>query len=113
MTTASRRPRIVCHMAASVDGRIVVDGWPASAAVRREYELVHASYAADGWICGRVTMEPFAKRVRDDLDVAREYAGDVAREDWSAPGAHATFAFAIDASGRLAWEARDIGGVQR
>jgi len=50
-------------MAASLDGRIVVDGWPESvaAAVRAEYELVHDSYEADGWICGRVTMEPFAR----------------------------------------------------
>ena len=33
----SRRPRVICQMAASLDGRIVVDGWPESvaAAVRR------------------------------------------------------------------------------
>jgi riboflavin biosynthesis pyrimidine reductase len=110
MTTEWRRPRVICHMAASIDGRIVVDGWPASAAVRREYDLVHASYDADGWICGRVTMEPFAKRVRDDLDVAREHAGGAAREDWAAPGTPASFAFAIDPSGRLAWESNDIDG---
>jgi 2,5-diamino-6-(ribosylamino)-4(3H)-pyrimidinone 5'-phosphate reductase len=42
------RPRVVCHMTASVDGRIVVDGWPVSASVRGEYERVHASYEADG-----------------------------------------------------------------
>jgi len=62
----SRRPRVVCHMAASLDGRIVVDGWPESvaAAVRAEHELAHDSYEADGCICGRVTMEPFARRTR-------------------------------------------------
>lgn len=51
------RPRVICHMAASIDGRIVVDGWPASfaAAIRREYEQVHTSYESNGWICGRVT----------------------------------------------------------
>jgi 2,5-diamino-6-(ribosylamino)-4(3H)-pyrimidinone 5'-phosphate reductase len=107
----SRRPRVVCHMAASVDGRIVVDGWPASiaAAVRREYELVHASYEADAWICGRVTMEPFAGAVRSEAEVAREHAG-AARDDFLAPGEHDSFAFAIDASGRLAWESNDIDG---
>jgi riboflavin biosynthesis pyrimidine reductase len=70
MMTRSTRPRVICHMAASVDGRIVVDGWPESvaAAVRREYEQVHESYAADGWICGRVTMEPFAGDVRSADD---------------------------------------------
>src|SRR4029453_9623587 len=108
----SRRPRIVCHMAASLDGRIVVDGWPESVAVavRREYELVHASYEADGWICGRVTMEPFAKRTRSEPEVARHYSGTPAREDFRPPGDFDSFAFAIDASGRLAWETNDIDG---
>ncbi len=105
------RPRVVCHMVASIDGRIVVDGWPdaVSAAVRREYEDVHATYAADGWLCGRVTMEPFAKRVRSGPEVAREHAGGP-REDFVAPGAHASFAFAVDPAGRLAWETNDIAG---
>ena len=108
----SRRPRIVCHMAVSLDGRIVVDGWPESVAVavRREYELVHASYEADGWICGRLTMEPFAKVKRSEAEVAREYSGTAAREDFRAPGDFETFAFAIDPSGRLAWETNDIDG---
>jgi 2,5-diamino-6-(ribosylamino)-4(3H)-pyrimidinone 5'-phosphate reductase len=98
-------------MATSVDGRIVVDGWPdaAAAAVRRHYEQIHASYEADGWICGRVTMEPFAGGVRADADVARQHSG-AQRDDFVAPGAHDSFAFAIDASGRLAWQTNDIDG---
>jgi 2,5-diamino-6-(ribosylamino)-4(3H)-pyrimidinone 5'-phosphate reductase len=98
-------------MAASVDGRIVVQGWPSSVAgaIRREYEEVHASYQADGWICGRVTMEPFAGGVRSEAEVAREYSG-TPREDFIAPGEYDSFAFAIDASGRLAWESSDIDG---
>ncbi|MFL5581985.1 MAG: dihydrofolate reductase family protein [Gemmatimonadaceae bacterium] len=109
---ASRRPRVICHMTTSVDGRIVVNGWPDStaAAVRREYEQVHARYAADGWICGRVTMEPFAGRTRAEAEVARAHAGGGRREDFVAPGDHDSFAFAIDASGRLAWETNDIDG---
>jgi 2,5-diamino-6-(ribosylamino)-4(3H)-pyrimidinone 5'-phosphate reductase len=103
------RPRVICHMTTSIDGRIVVDGWPDSAAVRREYEAVHASYAADGWICGRVTMEPFAGGARPEDAVAREHRGGP-REDFVAPGDHESFAFAIDPSGRLAWESNDIDG---
>ena len=106
------RPRVICHMGSSIDGRIVADGWPAtvSAAVRREYEQVHASYDADGWLCGRVTMEPFAKQLRSDAEVAREYSGSAPREDFSAPGDFESFAFAVDPSGRLAWESNDISG---
>jgi 2,5-diamino-6-(ribosylamino)-4(3H)-pyrimidinone 5'-phosphate reductase len=99
-------------MAISIDGRIVVEAWPAaeSAAVRREYEQVHESYDADGWLCGRVTMEPFAKQLRSDADVAREYSDSAPREDFSAPGNFESFAFAIDASGRLVWASNDISG---
>ena len=96
-------------MAASVDGRIVADKWPDPPAVRREYERIHASYAADGWMCGRVTMEPFAGGARSDADVARQYDGR-AREDFVAPGAHESFAVAIDPRGRLAWKSNDIDG---
>lgn len=62
---------MICHMMAAVDGRIDVRGWSLGAEARKQYELVHASYEADGWMCGRVTMEPFAKRVRPQAEVAR------------------------------------------
>src|SRR5829696_9233509 len=109
-TPASRRPRVICHMMSSVDGRIVTDGWPQSAEGRRQYEVVHESYEADGWICGRVTMEQhFAQGLRSDDEVAREHHG-APREDHRAPGAHESFAFAVDSSGRLAWDTSDIDG---
>ena len=103
------RPRVICHMAMSIDGRIVVDGWPDTAVVRREYETVHDSYGADAWMCGRITMEPFAGAVRADAELKREYAGPP-REDHIAAGGHDSFAVAIDPSGRLAWQKNDIEG---
>ncbi|HEX6370233.1 MAG TPA: RibD family protein [Longimicrobium sp.] len=107
---ASRRPRVICHMIASVDGRILTDGWPLSDEGRREYEVVHERYAPDGWICGRVTMEEhFAQGLRSDAEIASEHRG-APREDFRAPGDHDSFAFAVDASGRLAWETSDIDG---
>ena len=110
MTSTERRPRVVCHMMASTDGRIVADGWPIDAATRRQYEQVHASYAADGWLCGRVTMEPFAGGVRPEAEVAREHPGGAPRADFVAPGDHDSYAFALDASGRLAWTSSDVDG---
>lgn len=104
------RPRVICHMVASVDGRIATDGWPLTDEARSHYEAVHASYHADGWICGGVTMEPFARHLRRDAEVAKEYLGALLREDFIAPGDHESFAFAVDSSGRLAWESNDIEG---
>jgi 2,5-diamino-6-(ribosylamino)-4(3H)-pyrimidinone 5'-phosphate reductase len=109
-TPESRRPRVICHMLGSVDGRILTDGWPLSKEGRRQYERVHESYAPDAWICGRVTMEQhFAQGLRSDEEVAREHHGGP-RKDYRAPGDHESFAFAVDSSGRLAWDASDIDG---
>lgn len=111
MNTASRpRPRVICHMMASTDGRIVVDGWPLAPDERREYEAIHASFEPDGWLCGRVTMEAFAKQVRREADLAREWAGGESRDDFRAPGAKGGFAFALDPGGRLAWQSGDLDG---
>jgi len=104
------RPRVVCHMMASVDGRIVTDGWPLSGDGRRQYELVHGTYEPDGWICGRVTMEQhFAAGTRSDAEVARAYDGPP-REDFLAPGEHESFAIAVDPRGKLVWESGDVEG---
>ena len=86
------RPRVICHMMTSVDGRIVTEGWPLSPEGRAQYEQVHASYRPDGWICGRVTMEQhFAAGVRNDDEIAREYDGP-SREDFVAAGKHISYA---------------------
>ncbi|HEY0022254.1 MAG TPA: RibD family protein [Longimicrobium sp.] len=107
---AASRPRVICHMMASVDGRILTDGWPQSDEGRRQYEVVHKSYEPDAWLCGRVTMEAhFSQGVRSDAEIAREHDG-APREDFRAPGEHESFAFAVDSSGRLAWDTNDIDG---
>ena len=104
------RPRVICHMMTSIDGRIVTDGWPMSPEGRKQYELLHATYEPDGWLCGRVTMElHFASGVRPDADVVREYHGPP-REDFVAPGEHDSYAFALDSHGRLVWESGEIEG---
>ncbi|HEY7770977.1 RibD family protein [Longimicrobium sp.] len=108
--TAASRPRVICHMMASVDGRILTDGWPQSHEGRRQYEVVHESYEPDAWLCGRVTMEAhFAQGTRSGAQVAREHDG-APREDFRAPGEHESFAFAVDSSERLAWDTNDIDG---
>jgi len=110
MTATSRRPRVICHMIASVDGRILTDEWPLSAEQRRQYEQVHATYEPDGWLCGRVAMERhFAGGTRSDAEVTREHHGP-SREDFVAPGEHDSFAVAVDPRGKLLWESGDING---
>lgn len=110
MTEHRARPRVICHMMASVDGRIVTDGWPLSEDERAEYEWVHDSYEGDGWLVGRATLERhFAAGVRPAAEVAREHGG-APREDFLAPGEPDSFAIAVDARGKLVWEAGDVDG---
>jgi 2,5-diamino-6-(ribosylamino)-4(3H)-pyrimidinone 5'-phosphate reductase len=110
MTSPSRRPRVICHMMTSLDGRILTDGWPLSREGRRQYEEIHSQYDAQGWLCGRVTMEQhFAQGRRPDAEVAREHQGKP-REDFIAPGDHSSFAFALDSHGKLAWSKNEIDG---
>lgn len=108
---ARKRPRVICHMMSSIDGRILTDGWPMSDEGRRQYEQVHASYDADGWLCGRVTMQQhFAQGVRPDADIARHHTLGAARPDHRAPGDFDSFAFIADSHGTLVWERSDIDG---
>jgi riboflavin biosynthesis pyrimidine reductase len=61
------RPKIICHMVSSIDGRLLVDRWTPPAAgidadiVHPTYEQVAARFDADGWIVGRKSMEAFAE----------------------------------------------------
>ena len=112
MTKSSKsdRPRVICHMVTSVDGRIAANGWPRMKEIRAHYEEIHQRYDAEGWMCGRITMEPFAGGVREETEVAREQRGGTPREDFRASGDFESFAFAIDPRGRLAWESNDIDG---
>ena len=50
------KPHIICHMLASVDGRI--DGEALETVTKEgEYEATAAQLGGDAWICGRTTMQ--------------------------------------------------------
>lgn len=60
------RPRIICHMVSSIDGRLHVGRWTPLAegqeegAAYRIYERVAQEFNADAWVVGRVTMQAYA-----------------------------------------------------
>ena len=64
------RPRVICHMFASLDGRILTDNWPLSSDGRKQYELVHEL----------VLLPPLGRQrpvVREDAPVDRgEHVAD-------------------------------------
>jgi len=100
------RPYVICHMLPSIDGRIVLRDWKIPGATR-EYEKVAATFDADAWIIGRVSMEPYAGNARIPRRTSRE---PIPREDFIAPHDAKSFAIAIDPSGKLRWTRNDIDG---
>ena len=101
-------------MIATIDGRIVTEHWPDIGEGRQEYERTASTYAADAWMCGRITMEHFAGSTRGEAELVREAAarpaGGLARGDFVAPGAHPPYAVAVDPRGRLLWSGSEIDG---
>jgi len=102
----TKRPYVICHMLPSIDGRIVTRGWDVKNA-SREYERTAATFGADAWIIGRISMEPYAGKARVP---SRKNGGRIAREDFVAEHDATSYAIAIDPSGKLRWRANDIDG---
>lgn len=95
-------------MITSLDGRIIVQRWGDSTQGRAEYEATAATFDAQAWLCGRVTMEKdFTKGRQPDH---QPVAAPLDRADFVAPQQASSFAVAVDAHGKLGWEAADIDG---
>jgi 2,5-diamino-6-(ribosylamino)-4(3H)-pyrimidinone 5'-phosphate reductase len=100
------RPYVICHMLPSVDGRIVTRDWKLPNATR-EYERTAATFNADAWIIGRISMEPYAGKARVPV---RKNHDRIAREDFIAEHDADSYAITIDPSGKLTWRASDLDG---
>jgi len=98
-------PYVICHMIPSVDGRIVTGRWPLPDAAYGCYERAAASFKADAWLIGRVSMAPYSGRGRVPRSAAPVPAGD-----FIAPHKAKSFAIALDPSGKLAFKKADIDG---
>jgi riboflavin biosynthesis pyrimidine reductase len=99
------RPYVICHMVPSVDGRIVTRGWRLSRGLLTEYERTAATFDADAWIIGRVSMEPYAGKAR--LPAASR-GQRLPRTDFVVRDDAPSYAVAIDPSGKLRWESGSI-----
>ena len=105
LTSESRRPYVICHMVPSVDGRIVTDSWRLPRGLVAEYERTAASFDADAWIIGRISMEPYAGHAALP---ARSGGERIARTDFVARSDAPSYAIAIDPGGKLRWESGSI-----
>lgn len=98
------RPYIICHMLQSIDGKVTGTFLHTTSTISAQnayYEL-HRSYNADGFVCGRVTMnESFTKGYYPDLS---KYEETKSNDDYIAGVGYTYFAVAIDRYGKLGWQ---------
>lgn len=92
-------------MTPSVDGRIVTQRWPLRRGALGEYERTAATFQADAWIIGRVSMAPYAGDARVP---AHRGGARLSRSDHVARRDARSYAIAIDPGGKLRWESSSI-----
>ncbi len=98
---------IICHMASSIDGRILPERWTPSGAHSHEmYEVLHGQLGGGSWLVGRVTGQEFAKR---EAYPDRPEAS-FPRTAWLPKTDAVAYGVVLDARGKIAWGRSDVGG---
>ena len=102
------RPYIICHMTISIDGKVTGEflSAPECEKATDVYYQINRDYAADGFACGRVTMEgSFTGGWYPDLD---KYIPVNSPMDYLTDDMGSFFAVAFDPHGRLGWKHHTI-----
>src|SRR2546428_11011441 len=103
----TKRPYVICHMGPSIDGRIITATGGSVPRFTVAYERTARTFHADGWIIGRVSMEPYAGKARVPRGKVKQR---ISRTDFIADAEAESYAIAIDPSGKLRWRANAIDG---
>ncbi|MGH8289376.1 MAG: dihydrofolate reductase family protein [Steroidobacteraceae bacterium] len=117
------KPYVICHMVASVDGRILHGRWrPHTRDGGDLFERLHIQLGGDAWLVGRVTGQEFARsrayETQADRTCPREpwlVRRDADRIVLGTPKSGAnfsagTYGVVLDAHGKIAWGRSEIGG---
>lgn len=103
------KPYVICHMLASIDGKVTgkfLKELTNETATDVYYEI-NRRYHADGFACGRITMEEsFTGGFYPDLT---KYVGiKIPHTDFISPVAKSYFAVSFDRKGLLGWKTSHI-----
>lgn len=113
MKNQNGRPRIICHMMTSLDGKIhgaFMDS-PVTKAVDQEYERTNNTYNPDAWLCGRVTTEEnFTDYRKPDI---HKNAPQVPQGDFIAIGDSEMYYVSIDRLGKVGWTSNTVNYMKR
>ncbi|RZL12964.1 MAG: RibD family protein, partial [Pedobacter sp.] len=105
------RPYIVCHMASTINGRIISENWGRIEDRRRYsalYEQCHNSFENQAWMVGRKTLE---KDFNERLDLQSiKPSPNISREAFIGDPNATSFVIALDSKGKLGWDSNEIDG---
>ncbi len=104
----TQRPYIICHMTTSLDGKVTGKflHTPECNHAINYYYQIHRGYKADGFACGRVTMEEsFTGSWYPDLS---EFEPAYSPMDYLTEDLGDFFAVAFDPHGALGWKSNRI-----
>jgi riboflavin biosynthesis pyrimidine reductase len=100
------KPRVICLMAASVDGRTLPSRWRPKGAAADLFERLHEELAGDAWLIGRVSGAEFARGASYPAATAQSFP----RTPWFARRDAKSYGVVLDTHGRIAWGRSEIGG---
>lgn len=102
------RPYIICHMMSTIDGRIA-SGLKGVDILDKDYfslyVQIESALKGQAWMCGRVTMEMFARGVDTPLPDEKK---DLDDSDFIAPYEEKSYVIAVDTNGHLRWDKNTI-----
>lgn len=103
------KPYVICHMASSVDGRIIAENWGDKLLqFGGLYEDCHNTFDSQAWMVGRVTMEKdFTEGKQPKLAKPER---PMRRVPFIGDKTATSFTVAVDAKGKLGWEKNEIDG---
>ena len=102
------RPYIICHMVTSIDGKVTGEFLSRSECEKATdiYYEINRNYKADGFICGRVTMESsFTNGWYPDFT---QYKHVGTYDDFIPNNLSEFYAVAFDPKGKLGWKSNLI-----
>ena len=102
------KPYYILHMITSLDGKITGNFLSSEegSALCEEYYRINREYKADGYLCGRITMQQsFAGDNEPDIS---SYKNTVENHEDYIAKSHPYYAVAIDPHGRLNWQDSEI-----
>jgi riboflavin biosynthesis pyrimidine reductase len=101
------KPYVICHMNASIDGRILGSRWrPQENRMAGLFERLHELLGGGSWLIGRVTGSEYARAESYSDRTDRTFP----REPWLVRRDAAAYGIALDAHGKIAWGRSGIGG---